>query len=130
MALKTSVIRRDIGVFVVSLAGSLDSHTYVDLEAKLKPLLAPATKALMFDLKELEYISSMGVSTLLKARRFMEGQGGSFLMVNVQPQINEVFKIIKALPNVPVFENMEEADRYFEEIQRKIREEQDRQKPF
>jgi anti-anti-sigma factor len=122
MSLKIGIVKRDVGVFVVALQGSLDSNTYQNLEIKVQPLLVGTTKALMFDLKELDYISSMGVSVLLKARRVTEEHGANFLMLNVPPQINEVFKIIKALPNVPVFESLEEADRYFAEIQKKVKE--------
>lgn len=130
MALNVSIYKRDAGVFVIALSGSLDSATYSELDVKLKHILVPATKAIMFDLKELEYISSMGVSTLLKAKRMIEGQGGSFAMLNVQPQVNEVFRIIKALPDMPMFETIEEADRYFIEVQKKIKEENDGKRAF
>ncbi len=128
MALKINISKKDDGVFVVALKGSLDTETYLELETSLRPLFARSTKALMLDLKELEYISSMGVSVLLKSKRLTEEHGASFIMLNVQPQVNEVFKIIKALPDVPIFASMEEADNYFAEIQKKIKEENDRKK--
>lgn len=128
MALKINVVKRDPGVFMVTLGGSLDSATFLDLDKQLVPLLVPTTKALMFDLKDLEYISSMGVSELLKAKRVTEEHGGNFMLVNVQPQVNEVFRIIRALNNGPVFKDIEEADRYFIEIQKRIKEENDRKR--
>ena len=130
MSLKVSIFKRDPGVFIVALSGSLDTNTYEECDKKVQPVLVSTTRAVMFDLKELDYISSMGVSVLLKAKRIIEERGGNFLMLNVQPQINEVFKIIKALPNVPIFESVEEADRYFAEIQKKIKEENEGKQAF
>ncbi len=43
------------------------------------------------------------------------------MMANVPRHIDQVFKIVQALPDVRVFESMEEADRYFQEIQDRIK---------
>ena len=116
------VYEREEGVFVVSLAGSLDSATYGELEDQVAPFLMETTRALIFDLKQLEYISSMGVSVILKAKKGIESFGNSFLMINMQPQIKTVFEIVKALPAIALFENLEEADAYLTEMQRRARE--------
>ena len=73
----------------------------------------------------LSYISSMGVSTILNARKSAEQKGAAFVMTNLKPQIKAVFDIIKALPDVCVFENMEEADRYLTQMQKKAIESED-----
>lgn len=116
------VYEREVGVFVVALTGSLDSATYEDLEDKVAPFLMETTRALIFDLKLLEYISSMGVSVLLKAKKGIESFGNNFLMINMQPQIKAVFEIVKALPAIALFESLEEADAYLTEMQRRARE--------
>jgi anti-anti-sigma regulatory factor len=65
----------------------------------------------------------MGVSAILKAKKTIETEGGSFLMTNLQPQIKRVFEIINALPSVSIFESPEEADRYLAEMQKRALEE-------
>jgi len=122
MALLIKVYEREEGVFVAALTGSLDSSTYEELEEKVTPFLMQTTRALLLDLKGLEYISSMGVSVVLKAKKAIEGFGNSFLMINMQPQIKTVFEIIKALPAIALFENIEEADAYLTEMQRRAKE--------
>ncbi|MGE5279742.1 MAG: STAS domain-containing protein [Deltaproteobacteria bacterium] len=122
MALAIKVYEREQGVFVVALTGALDTSTYEELEEKVRPFLMETTRALVFDLKGLEYISSMGVSAVLKAKKAIEGFGNSFLMINMQPQIKTVFEIIKALPAIALFESLEEADAYLTEMQRRARE--------
>jgi anti-sigma B factor antagonist len=126
MALSVRIYEKDPCVFVAALGGSLDSSTYQDLEKKLQPFLMESTRALILDLKSLEYISSMGVSTILKAKKVVEEFGASFAMVNLQPQIRTVFDIIKALPSMYLFQSLEEADQYLAEMQRRAKEEADR----
>jgi hypothetical protein len=46
-----------------------------------------------------------------------------FLMVNLQPQIKKVFDIAQALPGEAVFSSVEEADEYFDAMQKKALEE-------
>ena len=122
MGLTVKVYEKEVAVFVVSVSGSLDSATYQDLEKKVTPFLIDSTKALILDLKGLEYISSMGVSVILRAKKILEDLGGNFMMVNLQPQIKTVFDIVKALPNMCLFESLQEADAYLSEMQRRAKE--------
>lgn len=100
------------GTITVEIAGTLDSNTAPDLEAKLAPILGGSVTDLVFDLAQLRFISSAGLRVLLDAHKRVKGGGGQASFVNMQPQIKEVFEIIKALPGVAVFQNMAELDAY------------------
>ena len=119
MTLTVNVDKKGEGAFVVFPFGSIDSITYKELENKVLPLLVSTTKVLMLNMEGVSYISSMGISVILKTKKAVEENGGSFIMTNLQPQIKVVFEVIKALPNMRVFESMEEADEYLSHIQRK-----------
>ncbi len=106
------------GVFSVSPKGSIDSDTYEILQKKMEPMMRPTPKMIIFDMKEVEYISSMGLKAILDARNKVESSGGALLLVNLQPQITKVFDIIKAIPSKNIFKSREELDRYLTEIQR------------
>jgi anti-sigma B factor antagonist len=122
MALKVSVLKKEgEGVTILSLQGSLDTETHQELRDKIKLQLAQAPKAVVLDLEFLDYISSMGISAVIEASRMTEGVGATFMISNVPEHINQVFKIVKALPNVAIFENMEEADQYLLEMQKRYR---------
>jgi anti-anti-sigma regulatory factor len=73
----------------------------------------------IFDLKSLTYISSMGVSAVLKVKKEIEQKGARLLMANLQPQIKKVFEIIKALPAENIVGSIQELDSYLDSIQRK-----------
>ena len=86
MALTMKVVENKPRVFVVTLAGSLDSTTYPALETKLASLIAEgAAKVLTLDLAALEFISSMGIRVLFKARKELARVGGSLCLARIPP---------------------------------------------
>ncbi len=119
MDLVITIIKRQEGEYIVGLSGSLDSQTYTQLEDKLKVVLVASTKVLIMNMSDLSYISSMGISTLLRAKKGIEQQGGAFIMINLQPQIKLAFDIIKALGDMQVFQNIAEADAYLSAMESK-----------
>ena len=110
----------DAGAISVKLIGSLDTATSPQLEKELAPILAGNVKHLIFDLAGLKFISSAGLRVFASTRNPMKARDGKVSFVNPQPQIQEVFEIIKALPGVSVFESTEEMDRYLAARQRAV----------
>ena len=108
------------GVVVVKLNGSLDTATAQELEKQLAPVLAGPVKDLVFNLADLKFISSAGLRVFSMARKALKERGGQASFANMQPQIQEVFAIIKALPGVAVFESVEEMDSYLAARQRAV----------
>jgi anti-anti-sigma factor len=111
---------QNAGAVIVKLNGSLDAATAPDLEKQLAPVLAGPAKDIIFDLAQLKFISSAGLRVFASTRKPLKERGGAASFVNLQPQIQEVFEIIKALPGVSIFESMEEMDRYLAARQRAI----------
>ena len=115
-------IQKDIGetagVVTVTLAGSLDTATAPELEKQLTPVLAESTKDVVFDLAELKFISSAGLRVFALTRKTLKERGGQASFVNMQPQIHEVFEIMRSLPGVAVFKDLAELDRYLTARQR------------
>ncbi len=106
------------GAATVKLIGSLDTATAPELERQLAPVLAGPVKDLVFDLAQLKFISSAGLRVFSTARKQLKERGGQASFVNMQPQIQEVFEIIKALPGVAIFKDVAELDRYLAARQR------------
>ena len=59
---------------VYQLEGRLDTNTAPELEKELKQDIVPITD-LVFDLKDLDYISSAGLRVLLATQKIMNRQG-------------------------------------------------------
>ena len=118
MSLKVTSREKSPGVFIVSPEGSLDTDTYPILEEKVDSLLGTLPGTIIFDLEKLDYISSMGVRVIAKAKKSLKESGGKVVLLNLQPQIRKVFEIIKALPSEQIFSSIEEMDRYLDSMQK------------
>lgn len=106
----------------VALTGRLDTETTPLLDACLAPILAaPTVTALVFDLAALEYISSAGIRAVVKARKALEGRGGRVTLAHLQPAVNKVFEIVRALPAANIFTSDAELDAYLDAMQRRVR---------
>lgn len=75
----------------VAVEGRLDTITSPELEKQLEPALKGVEK-LVFEMKDLKYISSAGLRILLTAMQVMEEQG-SMVLRNVCPEIMDVFEV-------------------------------------
>ena len=123
MSLKVTSKEKQSGVFVLYLIGSLDTNTYYTLENRVKLIFEGHPKLIIFDMEELEYISSMGVRVILQAQKEMKKRDGSIKMMNMKTQVQKVFEIIYSLPADQVFGSQEEMDSYLDKIQKKVMEE-------
>ena len=108
------------GVYLLAPSGRLDTSTYPILEQRVDVVLKEKPHTLVFDMETLDYISSMGVRVIAKAQKTMKGYNGKVVLLNLQPQIQKVFDIIKALPSQQVFSNMDELDDYLDRMQRQV----------
>ncbi len=113
---------QNTGALTVKLIGSLDTATAPDLEREIAPVMARCGKDLMFDLAGLKFISSAGLRVFSIVRKQLKERGGQASFINMQPQITEVFEIIKALPGVGVFASEAEFDSYLAARQKMVEE--------
>jgi anti-anti-sigma factor len=110
--IRKNIGARDDGAVTVNLAGSLDTLTAPDLERQLAPVLSGPVKDMIFDLADLKFISSAGLRVFASTRKTLREHHGQASFVHMQPQIQEVFEIIRSLPGVAIFKDEAEMDRY------------------
>ena len=86
-------IEKKLGNDSVTLivSGRLDTQTAPELENELDNILT-GIKELIFDMTNLEYVSSAGLRVILKAQKAMNAQG-SMKLTGVNDSIMEVFDI-------------------------------------
>ncbi len=77
------------GEGIVHLRGRFDA-SQVDL---VKKTLDTITNTATLDFEELEYISSAGLAALLGALKRLQVTGGTFILINMQKHIRELFTI-------------------------------------
>ena len=107
----------------IALEGRLDSGTAPDLDRLLDRVLArKGIPRVVFDLSQLDYLSSAGIRCFIRARKILEPEGGKIAIVNPQPAVQKVLDIVKAIPAGGVFKSVAELDAYLDEMQRQVRE--------
>ncbi|MFH1359531.1 MAG: STAS domain-containing protein [Candidatus Omnitrophota bacterium] len=116
MALDIKVIKKKDYIYQVDLSGSLDSETYQQLEEELNELIDEKTKAVILDMKGVDYISSAGIGVIMGAQKALKNKFATLTLVNLQPQIKKVLDVMKILPVIDIFDDMPEADKYIDQI--------------
>ena len=79
------------------LTGRVDSETSYMVDDEVAVLPEDVTE-LVFDMKNLDYVSSSGLRALLMAAKKMDDRGGVCTMANVPELIMETFEMTGLLP--------------------------------
>ncbi|GAH14566.1 unnamed protein product [marine sediment metagenome] len=104
----------------ISLAGSLDTDTAPQLEARIDESIDSSVTALILDMKDLEFLSSAGLGIIFMTMKELKNRQGQIMLINLQPQIQRVFEIIKAMDGMNIFKDREEMDSYLAVMQQKV----------
>jgi len=121
MSLKVKSTSKRPGVIVISPIGSINAGTYSILDAKVDEILESTPDVIIFDMEFADYINSTGIRVLLKTKKALKETSGRMVFTNLQPQIQKVFDILKAIPSLKVFASIQELDRYLDSMQKKVR---------
>ena len=104
----------------VVLEGRLDDQAAEAFDKELDRVLASQTTVLVFDLGKLEYVTSAGIRSLLRAQKAMKARGGSSVLLNPQPTVQKVLDIVRVADVSKVFRNVQELDAYLDAMQKKV----------
>ena len=107
-------------MFELALSGRIDAISADRLEETLAPILAASPRVIQLNMSGVSYISSRGLGVIISTIKRVRAKGGKFAMTELQGPVRKVFEIAAALPEESVFASQEEADRYFDAIQRKV----------
>jgi anti-anti-sigma factor len=104
----------------VYLEGKLNNDTVAVLDKELDAIVKSPTTIVIFDLTDLEYISSVGLRSIFRTHKAMAARGGKALLVHPQPPVKKVLEIVNATDLAAVFTSTQELDRYLDAMQRKV----------
>ena len=103
------VITPEADVCVWSIRGRLDAVSAPLLEGRLVQWFEQPGAKLIFDLAELEYISSAGLRVFLTTAKKMKTRDGKLGMACLRPSVREVFVISGFINLIPAFDTLEAA---------------------
>ncbi len=80
------------GKCIYNIKGRIDTQTAPDLQAAVDESFAAGENNLIFNFYEVEYLSSAGLRTVLYTQKKIATiENASFEVINVKPQVMEVF---------------------------------------
>lgn len=85
-------VERDFELVTLEITGRLDTTTAPNLEAVIQEL-SEDTKELVFDMSEVEYISSAGIRVVLNAHKKMHTNQGIMRIEKANDIVREVFEM-------------------------------------
>ncbi|WP_319763872.1 STAS domain-containing protein [Maridesulfovibrio sp.] len=80
-------------VMIMEIEGRLDALTATELEDELCKYINQGETKVVFDLGELEYISSAGLRAILFCAKKLKGSDGAIAFAGITGMISEVFEI-------------------------------------
>ena len=114
MGLNISINEKETGVYLITPKGEINTETYSILEERLKEVM-PKAQALVIEMGQVSYISSMGLSAIFRIKLAIEERKGTIALVNMQPQVKQVFETMKIL-TPQMFASLQEADEYMDKF--------------
>jgi anti-sigma B factor antagonist len=100
-------------VYVFTVNGSLDAHTFPDLEKEFHALMAQGQYRFVLDFKTLDYISSAGLGLLLGVQRVASRHSGDLKIANMPDTIYNIFDILGFSKLIGVYPSWEAAAQSF-----------------
>lgn len=93
---------------VVKGLGRIDSSTSPDLEKTLTDLI-PNNKAIVLDMAEIDFVSSAGWWTIIRAQKELKKVNNELVLAGVNENVKDSMDLIGILPYFNLYENVLEA---------------------
>ncbi len=94
---------------IIHLDGFIDTYNSSFFQTKVTKIVAFNYKALIFDCKNLSYVSSTGIGAFINLWKAIRLQGGNFVFLDVQSKVMEVFQLLGFSKSFTFADSMDEA---------------------
>lgn len=91
------------------LVGRLDSATVGGVEGSFTTAVSASGKSAVLDMRQLEFLSSLGIRLLLSSARVVTRRGGKVVLFGAQPMVAEVLSAMALDAVLPHVATEEEA---------------------
>ena len=101
-------------ILIVRINGSLDATSSGYAEKELDIFLKKNKYQFLFDLSEMEYLSSTGLRVLLDLTKKVKRMDGKIVLCRLAPFIKEIFEVSGFTAFIPIHESVEEGLKEFD----------------
>ena len=90
---------------IIALNGYIDIYTANFFQGQIEKILAAGYINLIFDCKDLNYVSSTGIGVFSSLLKNIKLQGGDIVLVNMPEKVLEVFQLFafSTIPSMMVY---------------------------
>ena len=101
--------RVENGILNVAIVGRLDAATAPVAEKEINKLLEGEENRLLFDLSELEYLSSGGLRVILSAAKEIRRRDGKVALAALKQYVYEIFEVSGFTSMITIKDTVEDA---------------------
>ncbi len=76
---------------VIKVSGNLDGHRSDELMNAVEKQIVPGNMDILVDFENVDYISSMGIGTLISLYRDIREKNGQFILYGIRDSVKEIF---------------------------------------
>jgi len=102
-------IRRDGDVTHVSLSGEVDLHRAGELREALLEVLSSKPAVTVIDMKNVDFMDSSGLATLIEALQLSRRNNGQLKLVAMQQRVRNIFEISRLESIFQIYDSEAEA---------------------
>lgn len=99
--MKMDVIDIENGIKTVVLSGSMNVQGALDLEPRFNEIVKTTDKVIV-DLKDVSFLTSLGMRILVMSNRSLNAKGGKLVLVNPQALVEKALKTAGVDTIIPI----------------------------
>ncbi|MDZ4725669.1 MAG: STAS domain-containing protein [Leptospira sp.] len=107
----------DQKIFSIQLKGALDGASSEDLLSYIKAQLELGYTRFLFNFNHVQFITSNGISTLIKIQKMMnENSGLSFVFYGLKEEVENVLNLLGLYKKLPIKKTLQDAEVYLRSV--------------
>lgn len=95
------------GIICLKIDGRLDADSAPEAETAVKDIIQAGSLRLLFDLSEMDYISSAGLRVILMAVKALRAKQGKVVLCGLTPYVKEIFDVSNFSSIIPITDSIE-----------------------
>ena len=95
------------GVLIIKINGRLDAATSPSADETIKKSMEEDRNRLLFDLSDLEYLSSGGLRVILSAAKEIKRRNGKVALCCLNQYVDEIFEVSGFKSMIPIKDTLE-----------------------
>ena len=99
--------KEENGIVFIAIKGRLDADSSPEAEKIVKDVLDSPANRILFDLRDLEYLSSAGLRILLSAAKEMRRRDGKIVLCDLNEFVKEIFEVSGFQSLIPITDSVE-----------------------